>query len=83
MKQKDLTLLIASIFIGIVLSIVFAKLFFSSSKNLQQQVVIVPLITTSFELPNTKYFNSKSIDPTQIINIAPSNNQTLFNQPVN
>jgi hypothetical protein len=80
MKQKDLTLLIASIFIGIVLSIVFAKLFFSSSKNLQQQV---PLITTSFELPNTKYFNSKSIDPTQIINIAPSNNQTLFNQPVN
>jgi peroxiredoxin len=83
MKQKDLTFLIVSIFIGITLSIIVAKLVINTSSNIQQQVVVVPSITTNFQQPNTKYFNSNAIDPTQIINIAPSNNQNLFNQATN
>lgn len=83
MKQKDLSILLVSILVGVTLSYIVAKVVINKSSNLDQQTVTVPVITTEFQAPSSKYFNSNSIDPTQIINIAPSNNQNLFNQPSN
>lgn len=79
MKQKDIITLIVTAFFSIVLSIVVSKLVFSKPSNTSQQVDVIPVVSTNFSTPNSQFFNNKSIDPTQIINIGPSNNQTVFN----
>ena len=79
MKQKDIITLMVVAFFSLVLSIVVSNLIFSKTSNLTQQVDIVPVISTKFSIPNAKFFNNNSIDPTQIINIGPSNNQQVFN----
>lgn len=81
MKQNDIITLIVTIFFSVVLSIVAANLLFSKASLSNQRVDIVPTIRTNFSIPNTQYFNNQSIDPTQIINIAPGNNQQYFNKP--
>jgi len=40
---------------------------------------VVPAISSSFPSPSTQEFNSGSIDPTQLITIGTSTNQTPFN----
>lgn len=80
MKQNDIITLIVTIFVAVVLSILVSNSLFSSNPNkLNDTVYQAPRISSSFKLPSSKYFNSQSIDPTQIINIAPSNNQQIFN----
>ncbi|HEY4963387.1 MAG TPA: hypothetical protein VIH90_01695 [Candidatus Saccharimonadales bacterium] len=79
MKQNDYILLIVTVFISVFASIIVSKLIFSSPNNLSQQVDVVPAISTSFPATNSQYFNQQSIDPTQIINIGPGNNQQPFN----
>ncbi len=79
MKQKDIITLIVTAFFSIVLSIVVSKIVFSKPSNLNQQVDVVPVVSSNFSTPNSQFFNNKSIDPTQIINIGPSNNQQVFN----
>lgn len=83
MKQNDIITLMVTIFVSIVLSIVAANILFSRASLSNQKVDIVPRISTNFTLPNSLYFNNKSIDPTQIINIAPGNNQQVFSNPTN
>ena len=79
MKQKDIITLIVTAFFSIVLSIVVSKLVFSKPSNTSQQVDVIPVVSTNCSTPNSQFFNNKSIDPTQIINIGPSNNQAVFN----
>jgi hypothetical protein len=78
MKQQDVLYLIGAVVVGIIVSAIASKIFFNTPKNLSQQVEVVPTISTSFQVPSSQYFNSQSIDPTQIINIGPNNNQTVF-----
>jgi hypothetical protein len=81
MKQKDLTLIGIVIFVSIIISLIVSNKIFSSSGSHEQQVQVVPTITANFQKPNRNYFNSSSIDPTQLIQISPSNNSAPFNNP--
>ncbi len=66
-------------FVSIIISLVVTNMIFNGSKN--QTVVNVPSITSYFPTPDPKYFNNKSIDPTQLIEIGNGVNPTPFNQP--
>lgn len=81
MKQKDLVLLVVVAFVSIILSIFASKLLFSIPTNRSEQVDVVPVITSIFEIPSSQSFNSQSLDPTQLITIGNNNNSSPFNTP--
>jgi hypothetical protein len=78
LKQKDIALIIVAVFIGAVLSIVVSKVVFGSPKNRSAKVEQVQAISPDFPTPSDKYFNHKSIDPTQSIHIGNQHNKTPF-----
>jgi hypothetical protein len=79
MKQKDIALIIVIVAIAAFISFFVSRLLFQSGDKRAQKAEVVDVISTDFELPSTKYFNDKSIDPTQLITIGGSNNQNPFN----
>ena len=79
MKQKDIILIIVVVFSSAVISIVVSKIFISSPKNRSTQVEVVAPINSEFQAPDSRYFNSQSIDPTQNIHIGNNNNTQPFN----
>lgn len=79
MKQKDLALIVVIAFVSAVISLFVSKAIFVSPKARQQQVEVVQPITADFPQPDTRYFNSNSIDPTQTITIGQNNNTNPFN----
>lgn len=78
MKQKDVALIIVIIAISAVVSLFASKAIFTPPKNRQQQVEVVQPITANFPQPDTNYFNSSSIDPTQLINVGQNTNSDPF-----
>ena len=80
MKQKDVALVIVIAAISAIISFVVSGALFSSTPSRQQTAQVVPVISSTFTLPSNKYFNNQSIDPTQIIQIGPSNNSNAFNE---
>lgn len=78
MKQKDIAMIILIAGIAGVISFFVSRLVFGSGGNRQQQAEVVDIITTDFAKPSSKYFNSSSIDPTQLIQIGDSNNTNPF-----
>lgn len=80
MKQKDIALILVVVFISGVFSIIVTKLLITTPKNRQEKVEVVESISPDLTAPSTKYFNSKSIDPTQIIKIGNTNNNQPFNK---
>ena len=81
MKKKDLTLIIVVTIISAVFSIVISSVFISSPKTRITKVEVVQPITSAFPLPDKKYFNTNSIDPTQLITIGNNTNNQPFNGP--
>lgn len=81
MKQKDLVTIIVVVAISAVLSLVVSSQFISSPKKRVTKVEVVQPITADFPEPNKKYFNEKSVNPTQLITIGNNANQTPFNGP--
>ena len=79
MKQKDIAIVIVVAFVSAVASLLVSRLLFASPQKQQQQVEVVPAITASFPSPDSRYFNSSSIDPTQLIQIGNNNNTNPFN----
>jgi hypothetical protein len=81
MKQKDVALIIVIAFISAVASLVVSRLVFSSPGNRSQQVDVVQSINAQFPSPafDPRYFNSGSIDPTQLIQIGNTTNSNPFN----
>ncbi|HSX44375.1 MAG TPA: hypothetical protein VLF87_00495 [Patescibacteria group bacterium] len=80
MKQKDIALIIVVIAISGALSLVASRMLITSPKNRQEKVEVVEPISADFKQPDNKYFNTNSIDPTQIIKIGDNNNNKPFNQ---
>jgi hypothetical protein len=78
MKQKDLALVGVIIIVSAIVSLFISKSIFNTSKNQQQQVVSVQSISPNFPPLPKQYFNSSSIDPTQIISINQNSNQNPF-----
>lgn len=79
MKQKDVVLLIIVVFVSVVVSIVASSLVFKTPTGQSEQVDVVPVISSSFPKPDSRYFNNQAIDPTQIITIGNGNNTNPFN----
>jgi len=79
MKQKDIAIIIVVCVLAGIVSLVVAHLVFATPKDRQQKVEVVEAISTEFPIPSTKYFNTNSINPTQLIRIADNSNQTPFN----
>jgi hypothetical protein len=79
MKQKDIILIIVVVFISGILSFFVSRLVFAAPKTRQQAVEVVDPITTDFPIPGSKYFNTGSIDPTQLIQIGGTSNLAPFN----
>lgn len=75
MKRKDLVgvILIAGLS-GIISLIISSKLINPATKRQEQVEVVQPIVST-FTQPSDKFFNDKSINPTQIIKIGDNNNQ--------
>ena len=80
MKQNDIILIIVMVFIGGVLSIFITSTLITSPKNRKEKVETVQAISSEFAQPDNKYFNSNSLDPTQLIRIGDNNNSQPFNQ---
>ncbi len=79
MKQKDIALIILISAVSAVISFTVSHLLFSTPQNRQQKVAVIDKITTQFTTPNSQFFNSQSIDPTQLIEVQSSNNSNPFN----
>ena len=76
MKQKDIITIMVVSFISAVMSIVISNMLITTPKNRKSTVEIVESISSEFNKPNEKYFNSKdSINPTKLIEIGDSSNQ--------
>ncbi len=78
MKQKDIALIIVIVFLSAVVSLFASKAIFTSPKNRQQEVEVVQPITSNFPQPDSSYFNSSAIDPTQLINVGQNANTNPF-----
>lgn len=79
MKQKDLALILVVIFISAIVSLFLSKAIIVPAKNRQQSVKLVQPITSDFQKPDSRYFNSNAFDPTQPITIGQNNNTNPFN----
>lgn len=80
MKRKDITTLVIIAAVASVFSFLLSGVLITSPKNRREQVPVVKPITSNFQLPDKKYFNSESIDPTQLIQIGNSSNKQPFSQ---
>lgn len=77
MKQKDIALIIIVVFISGMASFFISKFVFKVD-NLKENVETVEAISSEFPVPDDKFFNSNSINPTQTIKIDGSGNPNLF-----
>jgi len=79
MRKKDLPALIAIVGFSVIISYVLVRQFISTPKNMQQEVEVVTAINATFTVPTDgKNFNSSSINPTKLIEIAPNDNGQPF-----
>lgn len=78
MKQKDIILIIVVVFVSGLASIMLTKLLINKSKNRSQKVEVVTPISSQFQEPDKRFFNDKSIDPTQNIIIGTNDNTDPF-----
>ena len=79
MKSKDFGVIGGAIVLAIISSIIISKFIFVKHST-GQKVEVVPIITSSFSQPDSRYFNSSAIDLTQFISIGNSSNQNPFQQ---
>jgi hypothetical protein len=78
MKKKDFAVIGAIIVFSAVVSLLISTVLFSSPSNIKQQVEVVQPIKATFEPPDTRYFNNKSIDPTTSITTGQDGNTNPF-----
>ncbi|HEX8183039.1 MAG TPA: hypothetical protein VF575_05565 [Candidatus Saccharimonadales bacterium] len=78
MKQKDIALILVISIVSGIFSLIIGHFIFAAPKDRQQKVEVVSAITTDFAIPDTKYFNNDSINPTQLIRIGESTNSAPF-----
>jgi hypothetical protein len=83
MKQKDLMTIAIIVIIATVFSTILANKLFNSSKHHNLKAAKVEPISSSF--PDVKndptyktFFNNEAIDPTQLIKIGTSKNDSPF-----
>jgi len=78
MKQNDIILIIVVLFIAGIASFFVSNTLFSSSEKRKADVEVVQPITQAFAEPDKRYFNEKSVNPTQLIQIGNQDNTQPF-----
>jgi hypothetical protein len=78
MKQKDLATIGIAIFVAIIVSFIISGHIFTTPKNRQQSVETISLINSKFPSPNAKYFNSSSVNATQLTTVQQNSNANPF-----
>lgn len=78
MKQKDIALIMIVVFVAAFASFFLSGMIFKSN-NLREKVETVEPISAEFKQPSEKYFNTSSINPTQLIRIGDNKNPQPFN----
>lgn len=79
MKQKDIVVIVVIAFLSSIFSFILSGKIFVTPANRQQAVEVVDKITTDFKLPDARYFNSNSINPTLDSQLGTDTNQNPFN----
>lgn len=83
MKQKDIAIIVIIVIISGTISYIASNKLFAVPQNQEAEVEVVEPISAEFTQPDKRYFNSKSINPTQPINIGDNNNKQPFNDTGN
>jgi hypothetical protein len=78
MKQKDIALFIVIAFVSAVISLIVSNQIISTPTNREQKVEVIDPITADFPTPDSKYFNTNALDPTQLIQIGDNTNPQPF-----
>ncbi len=78
MKQKDIVVIIVIAIFSAIFSFIVSNKLFVTSANRQQTVEVVDTISTEFSRPDSRFFNSQSINPTIDTQLG-GNNQNPFN----
>jgi hypothetical protein len=80
-KQKDLVLIIVVGFVSAVFAVLATNLLMGSADSRKQTAEVVDPIVADFDRLDSRYFNSNSVNPTQLIEIRDqSNNNHLIKQ---
>lgn len=79
MKQKDIVIILVVVVFSAVVSFVLGRLLFAPPAGREQKVEVVDPISTEFIKPDTAYYNTNSINPTQLIRISENTNAAPFN----
>ncbi|TXG77368.1 hypothetical protein E6P97_01795 [Patescibacteria group bacterium] len=78
MKQKDIALIAIIVFVSGVVSFFVSSYLLVPSSDRTTQVEVVEPIVADFVQPDKAYFNEKSVNPTQTIEIGESGNPSPF-----
>lgn len=80
MKQKDIALILVIAIVSGAISFFVARTLFATDKDRQMKAEVVDALSTEFEQPSNKYFNSNSINPTLQIQIGNDVNVNPFSE---
>ena len=78
MKQQDFAIIFVVAVVSAVLSITLSGIFFSTPEDRSQKVEVVEPISTTFQTPDARYFNSDSFNPAQSVNTDTDKNSNPF-----
>lgn len=78
MKQKDIALIIVIVAVSGVASFFIARTLLMHASSRKMTAEDVQAISKEFDQPDSRYFNSQSIDPTQLIQIGTSVNASPY-----
>lgn len=78
MKQKDIAVIIIVVFFSGIFSYFISNALFATPEDLKTKVEVVEPITADFDEPDSRYFNSESVNPTLNITIGDGQNQQPF-----
>lgn len=81
MKQKDIAVIILAVGLSGIISFFLSQQLFASPDDLKTKVEVVEPISDDFPELDKRYYNSKSINPTQEIVIGDEKNQKPFQSP--
>jgi len=85
MTRKDVfTFATIAILAAVISSVIAGKIFTSDKQRSEKAAVVEPISATLPDVNNSKeykaFYNSKALNPTQLIRIGTSQNKTPFNQ---
>ncbi len=78
MKRKDLGIIAIVAIVSAFLSILLSGVLLATPEDRQQSVEVVERISTDFERPDSTYFNNKSVNPAQLIQVGQDPNSNPF-----